>query len=82
MESPVSGVGDPNQGASLGAGYLHIESGGPMFTGVELGVIGLGPALKEGAVDDQLAGRIAVLHGRNAAFQGVGDQECVGGDGP
>lgn len=82
MESPVPGVGDPNQGAGLGAGYLHIESGGLVLTGVELGVIGLGPALKEGAVDDQLAGGIAVLHSRNAAFQSVGDQGCVGGDDP
>jgi len=59
---------DPTQSAGLGADDLHIEPGGLVPTGVDLGVIGPGPALQEVAVDGQLAGGIEVLHGRHAAF--------------
>ena len=51
-----------------------------MLAGVQLGVVGPGPALKEGAIDDQLHGGIQILHSRHTDFQSPGDQGCVGGD--
>jgi hypothetical protein len=41
-----------------------------------------GPALKEGAVHDQLGRGGQVLHRRHTASQGLGDQGHVGGDDP
>lgn len=66
----------------LGAGNLDVQSGGPVLTRVELGVVLPGPALKQGAVHDQPGGGDQVLHGGHAAFQGVGDQGRVCGDDP
>ena len=63
-----------------GAGDLDVHSGGLVLAGVQLGVVSPGPALKQGAVDDQLHGGIQVLHSRHTDFQGPGDQGCVGGD--
>ena len=41
-----------------------------------------GPALQEGAVDDQLGRGIQILHRWNTAVQAGGDQRRVGGDDP
>ena len=41
-----------------------------------------GPALQEGAVDDQLGRGIQILHRWNTAVQAGGDQGRVGGDDP
>lgn len=35
---------------------LEVQPGGPVLAGIELGVVLPGPALKEGAIDDQLGG--------------------------
>ena len=43
-------------------------------------MIGPGPALQEGAVDDQLGRGVEVLHRWNTAVQAGGDQGRVGGD--
>ena len=51
-----------------------------MLAGVQLGVVGPGPALQQGAVDDQLHGGIQVLHSRHTDFQSPGDQGRVDGD--
>ena len=45
-------------------------------------MIGPGPALQEGAVDDQLGRGIQILHRWNTAVQAGGDQGRVGGDDP
>ena len=39
-----------------------------------------GPALQEGAVDDQLGGGVQILHRWNTAVQAGGDQGRVGAD--
>ena len=39
-----------------------------------------GPALKQGAVDDQLGGGVQVLHDWHLVTEGVGDQGRVGAD--
>ena len=41
-----------------------------------------GPALQEGAVDDQLGRGIQILHDWHLITEGVGDQGRVGGDDP
>ena len=74
------GVGHPGQVAREGAGDLDVQSGGPVLAGVQLRVFGPGPALKEGAIDDQLHGGIQILHSRHTDFQSLGNQGCVGGD--
>ena len=51
-----------------------------MLTGVQLGVVLPGPALKQGAVDDQLGRGVQVLHRWNTAVQACGDQGRVGAD--
>ena len=58
---------------------LEVQPGGPVRAGIELGVVLPGPALKEGAIDDQLGGGVQVLHRRRAAFQAGGDKRPVGG---
>ena len=59
---------------------MDVYSGGPVFAGVQLGVVGPGPALKQGAVDDQLGGGVQVLHDWHLVTEGVGDQGRVGAD--
>ena len=61
---------------------MDVYSGGPVFAGVQLGVVGPGPALKQGAVDDQLGGGVQVLHSRHTDFQSPGDQGRVGTNHP
>ena len=39
-----------------------------------------GPALQEGAVDDQLGRGVQILHCRYVLLEGLGDQGRVGGD--
>ena len=39
-----------------------------------------GPALQEGAVDDQLGRGVQILHRRHTGLEGLGDQGRVGGD--
>ena len=51
-----------------------------MLTGVQLGVVLPGPALKQGAVDDQLGRGVQVLHNWYLVTEGVGDQGRVGAD--
>ena len=51
-----------------------------MLTGVQLGVVLPGPALKQGAVDDQLGRGVQVLHRWNTAVQACGNQGRVGAD--
>ena len=51
-----------------------------MLAGVELRVVFPGPALQEGAVDDQLGGGVQILHRWNTAVQAGGDQGRVGAD--
>ena len=51
-----------------------------MLTGVELRAVLPGPALKQGAVDDQLGGGVQVLHDWYLVAEGVGDQGRVGAD--
>ena len=43
-------------------------------------MISPGPALQEGAVDDQLGRGIQILHRWNTVVQAGGDQGCVGGN--
>ena len=45
-------------------------------------MISPGPALQEGAVDDQLGRGIQILHRRYTGLEGLGDQGRVGGDDP
>ena len=45
-------------------------------------MISPGPALQEGAVDDQLGRGIQILHRWNTVVQAGGDQGRVGGDDP
>ena len=45
-------------------------------------MISPGPALQEGAVDDQLGRGIQILHDWHLITEGVGDQGRVGGDDP
>ena len=40
----------------------NVQSGGLAFTGVQLGVVLPGPALKEGAVHDRLGRGVRILH--------------------
>ena len=51
-----------------------------MLAGVQLGVVLPGPALKQGAVDDQLGRGVQVLHRWNTAVQACGNQGRVGAD--
>lgn len=51
-----------------------------MLTGVQLGVVLPGPALKQGAVDDQLSRGVQILHRRYTGLEGLGDQGRVGAD--
>ena len=51
-----------------------------MLIGVQLGVAGPVPALKQGAVDDQLGRGVQVLHRWHIAVQARGDQGRVGAD--
>ena len=80
MDPSVVGVGHPGQVAREGAGDLDVQSGGPVLAGVQLRVFGPGPALKQGAIDDQLHGGIQVLHSRHTDFQSPDDQGRVGAD--
>ena len=43
-------------------------------------MISPGPALQEGAVDDQLGRGIQILHRRHVLLKNLGDQGRVGGD--
>ena len=43
-------------------------------------MISPGPALQEGAVDDQLGRGVQILHCRHVLLEGLGDQGRVGGD--
>ena len=45
-------------------------------------MISPGPALQEGAVDDQLGRGIQILHRRHVLLEGLGDQGRVGADDP
>ena len=45
-----------------------------MLTGVELRAVLPGPALKQGAVDDQLGGGVQVLHDWYLVAEGAGYQ--------
>ena len=47
-------------------------------TGVQLGVVLPGPALKQGAVDDQLGRGSQILHRRHVLLKSPGDQGRVG----
>ena len=51
-----------------------------MLAGVQLGMTLPGPALQEGAVDDQLSRGIQILHRRYTGLEGRGDQGRVGAD--
>ena len=51
-----------------------------VLTGVQLEVVLPGPALKQGAVDDQLSRGVQVLHRRYRDLEGLGDQGRVGAD--
>ena len=51
-----------------------------MLAGVELRVVGPGPALQQGAVDDQPHGGIQVLHSRHLTSKARAIRGCVGGD--
>ena len=53
-----------------------------MLTGVELGAVLPGPALKQGAVDDQLGRGVQVLHDWYLVAEGAGCQGCVGTNHP
>src|SRR3954454_16860914 len=54
MAAPVDRIGDPRQPSREVAGHLDVHSGGLVLAGVQLRVIGPGPARKQGAVDDVL----------------------------
>ena len=43
-------------------------------------MISPGPALQEGAVDDQLGRGVQILHRRYTGLENLGDQGCVGAD--
>ena len=53
-----------------------------MLTGVELRAVLPGPALKQGAVDDQLGRGVQVLHDWYLVAEGAGYQGCVGTNHP
>ena len=80
MDASVLGLEDPRQGPVYDAGNLNIQSSGLVLAGVQLGVIGPGPAPKEGAVNDQLGCWVEVLHDEDLVIEGGGDQWRVGGD--
>ena len=53
-----------------------------MLTGVELRAVLPGPALKQGAVDDQLGRGVQVLHDWYLVAEGAGYQGCAGTNHP
>ena len=76
------GVADPGQVAREGAGDLDVQPRGPVPTGVELRAVLPGPALKQGAVDDQLGRGVQVLHDWYLVAEGAGYQGCAGTNHP
>ena len=64
----------------MDADNLDVQPDDPVLARVQLRMIGLGPALKEGVVDDQLGRGTQSLRCRYAAVQGSGDQGRVDGD--
>lgn len=80
VDRSVVRVGHPGQVARVDADNLDVQPDDPVLARVQLRMIGLGPALKEGVVDDQLGRGTQSLRCRYAAVQGSGDQGRVDGD--
>lgn len=60
---PVDRVGDPCQVPVKGCGYLHVDSGGLVPTGVQLGMLCPGPAWLQGPVDEVLHLGVQIVGG-------------------
>jgi len=69
------------ESAGEGAGDLDVQSGGLVSALVQLGVVGPGPAGKQGAVDDVLLGGIEVFRDEDLVGEDRGEDGREPGDG-
>ena len=61
---------------------MHVQAGGLVFAGVQLGVGGPGPAGQQGAIDDVVGLGAEVLGHRHISRQRRAQQRRQGRDGP